>query len=57
MKNKWRGGKKYEAKGDSSKESTIISYECKKSGHIKVEPKEVTNICLMAHEEENEVST
>ena len=35
MKHKWRGGKKYEAKRDSSKESTIICYECKKSDYIK----------------------
>ena len=34
---KWKGGKMHEVKGDSSKESTIICYECKKSGHIKVE--------------------
>ena len=37
MKNKWRGGKNHEAKGDFNKESTIICYECKKSGHIKAE--------------------
>ena len=36
MKNKWSDGKKHEAKGDSSKESTIICYEYKKAGHIKV---------------------
>ena len=37
MKKKWRCGKKNEAKGESSKESTIICYECKKPGHIKAE--------------------
>ena len=91
MKRKWRCDKNNESKGESSKESTIICYECKKPGHIKVEcplfkkkekkekqkramvamswsddeesgskdeaePKEVANLCLMAHEDENEVS-
>ena len=37
MKRKWRGDKKHEGKGDSSKESTIICYECKKLGHIKAD--------------------
>ena len=37
MKKKWRGGKQNVGKGESSKESTIIYYECKKPGHIKAE--------------------
>ena len=37
MKRKWKGGKKHEAKEESSKKSTIICYECKKPGHIKAE--------------------
>ena len=37
MKKKWRGGKRNKVKGEPSKEATIICYECKKSGHIKVE--------------------
>ena len=92
MKNKQRGGKKHKAEGDSSKESTIICYECEKPGHIKAECSlikkrgkkdkckramtamtwsddeesgseeevksiEVANLCLMTHEEKNEVST
>ena len=37
MKKKQKGGKKHEAKGKSSKESTIICYECKKPNHTKAE--------------------
>ena len=37
MKRKWKGDEKHEPKGDSIKESTIICYECKKSGYIKAE--------------------
>ena len=36
-KKKWGGGKRNGGKGESNKESTIICYECKKSGHIKAE--------------------
>ena len=37
MKKKQRGGKENEDKGESSKESIIIFYECKKLEHIKAE--------------------
>ena len=40
MKKKQRRGKRNEGKGDPSKETTIICYECKKPGHIEAD-------CLM----------
>ena len=37
MKKQWRGDKQNKAKWEPRKEATIICYECKKLGHIKVE--------------------
>ena len=36
IKKKWRGERQNENKGEPSREATIICYEYKKSGHMKV---------------------
>ena len=46
MKKNGEMAKKNESKGESSKKTIIICYECKKSGHIKAE-------CPMLKKKEN----